>query len=215
MGKLNGQRYHFLYKSTNLINGKFYVGIHSTYNLKDGYLGSGKRLKRAVKKYGEENFKCEILEFFESREEVLLREKEIVNEQLINDPLCMNLKPGGNGGWTKEQQSKNGKNGNEKIKWLKENDLEWVKNLKKSRSEGHKLSYKNGRKPVTVNWTSKKHKEETKRKIGVANSINQMGKNNSQYGTCWINNGKEVKKIKKEELQFWLNKNWIQGRKSG
>ena len=210
MGKLNGQRYHFLYKSTNLINGKYYVGVHSTYNLKDGYLGSGKRLLRAVKKYGEQNFKCEILEFFEKREELLKREKEIVNEQLIKDPLCMNLQLGGNGGWTKEQQSENGKALSKK---LKEN-FEFKKIFSEKRSLINKNEHKNGIRKCSIKnyWKGKKHKEETKNKIGNANSIKQKGEKNSQYGTCWIKKEKECKKIKKENLQNWINQGWIRGR---
>ena len=54
-------KYHIIYKTTNLINGKIYVGMHSTDNLNDGYLGSGWILKQAIKKYGKENFKGEVL----------------------------------------------------------------------------------------------------------------------------------------------------------
>lgn len=36
-------KYHYLYKTTNLITNEFYIGVHSTYDLKDGYLGSGKK----------------------------------------------------------------------------------------------------------------------------------------------------------------------------
>ena len=62
-------------------------------------------------------------------------------------------------------------------------------------------------------WFGKTHKEETKRKIGTTNSIQQQGSNNSQFGTCWINNGSEVKKIKKEELPGWISQGYKQGRK--
>jgi len=45
-----------IYKTTNLINNKIYVGKHNT-SANDGYLGSGKLIKQAVKKYGKENIK--------------------------------------------------------------------------------------------------------------------------------------------------------------
>ena len=76
--------------------------MHSTSNLDDGYLGSGKRLRYAIRKYGKENFKKEILEFLPDRESLVKRESEIVNEQFIQDELCMNLTTGGSGGFTSE-----------------------------------------------------------------------------------------------------------------
>jgi hypothetical protein len=72
--------------------------MHSTDDLEDGYIGSGKRLWNAIRKHGRENFEVEHLEFFESRELLIGREKELVNEALLKDPMCMNLKPGGEGG---------------------------------------------------------------------------------------------------------------------
>src|SRR5271157_3901627 len=89
---------HFLYRVTNILNGRFYVGMHSTENVDDGYLGSGKRIKREIKKHGKENFKKKILEELPSRNALEEREAEIVNEELLRDPLCLNLKNGGEGG---------------------------------------------------------------------------------------------------------------------
>ena len=57
-------RYSILYKTTNLVNGKIYIGVHSTDNLDDGYLGSGVALLAAIKEYGKKSFKRDILKFF-------------------------------------------------------------------------------------------------------------------------------------------------------
>lgn len=64
-------------------------------------------------------------------------------------------------------------------------------------------------------WKGKKHKQETKYKVKkTLKEINhQQGEKNSQFGTCWIHNNQENKKIKKDELQQWLNDGWIKGRK--
>lgn len=64
------KKYHFIYKTTNNLNGKYYIGMHSTNNLDDGYLGSGRRLRYSLNKYGNENHTREILEFKNSRDEL-------------------------------------------------------------------------------------------------------------------------------------------------
>ena len=58
-----------------------------------------------------------------------------------------------------------------------------------------------------------KHNELTKQKIGEANSVKQKGELNSQFGTCWITNNTENKKIKKIELEKYFALGWIKGRK--
>ena len=89
------RKYHFLYKITNLVNQKYYIGVHNTDNLEDGYLGSGFAIQRALEKYGPSNFKREIISFFNSSEEAFLAEEKIVTEELIKDPNCYNLILGG------------------------------------------------------------------------------------------------------------------------
>ena len=211
------KKYHYIYKTTNLINGKFYIGMHSTNDLNDGYLGSGTRLRYSLNKYGEKNHQIKRLEFFSDREKLRNREIEIVNESLLKDPSCMNLTFGGtgNGNWmgpnkNSEVQRKKGIKGRKKIKWLSKNDPEWSKKTSINRSKAQLKTYKNGRIPITPDRTGKPHKQETKNKIGRANSIKQKGKLNSQYGTHWITNEKESKKIHKGDN---IPNDWRKGRK--
>lgn len=89
---------HYVYQITNNINGKYYLGAHSTENLDDGYMGSGKLIIAAIKKYGVENFTKTILEFFDTREEALAKEAELVTREEVDDPNCYNIKGGGEGG---------------------------------------------------------------------------------------------------------------------
>lgn len=96
MNSINEKQYNYFYKTTNLINGKFYYGIHSTDRLNDGYKGSGKVLKAAFKKHGKSNFQKEIIAFYPTRKEASDHEASIVTEELINDKMCYNCVGGGN-----------------------------------------------------------------------------------------------------------------------
>ena len=93
----NLAKYHYFYKITNNINNHFYYGVHNTDDLEDGYMGSGTRLHYAYKKYGIENFTKEILKYFDTSEEAFEYEFNTVNEELVRDPNCYNIKCGGSG----------------------------------------------------------------------------------------------------------------------
>jgi hypothetical protein len=90
--------FHTVYKTTNLVNGKYYFGYHKTNNVQDGYLGSGKYLKNAIAKYGEENFKKDVLFTYMDAESAFGKESELV-DAFRNSPFCMNLRQGGSGGF--------------------------------------------------------------------------------------------------------------------
>lgn len=91
--------FYILYKITNEINNKFYIGIHKTTNIHDDYYGSGHKIKAAIEKYGKNNFKKEILQVFTNGTEAFKREKELVTEALVKDNNCYNIKEGGHGGF--------------------------------------------------------------------------------------------------------------------
>lgn len=84
-----------VYKVTNVINSKEYIGIHATENPYDDYLGSGVRIKLALKKYGKENFKKEILFVFDNPEDMIAKEAELVNEEYVKRDDTYNLVSGG------------------------------------------------------------------------------------------------------------------------
>lgn len=90
--------FRYVYKTTCIITGRFYIGKHTSHTIDNEYLGSGKLLKYSVAKYGTDNHVKEILKFANSLEELNLLEEQIIDE-FLNTDLCMNLKPGGSGGW--------------------------------------------------------------------------------------------------------------------
>jgi len=89
---------YIIYKTTNILDRKYYVGCHCTEDENDNYLGSGKHLNYAIKKYGRENFVKEVLHIFENKQDMFDKEKEIVSKDFVNDPMTYNLKVGGSGG---------------------------------------------------------------------------------------------------------------------
>ena len=94
--------YGYIYKTTCLINNKIYVGQHkwSGPKIDPKYLGSGKILKEAIKVYGKENFKCEVLEWCESFDELNKRERYWEHLYGLPDPkreIGYNITIGGQG----------------------------------------------------------------------------------------------------------------------
>ena len=199
------------------MDGKIYIGAHSTNDLDDDYFGSGKHLKRAIKKYGQESFEKTYIGFFNSMEEMFEHEAKIVNEEFVSRADTYNLTIGGDDGLiylnktgknhlhdNRENSLKNLEKGTE-ARRKKLADPEFQKILPKLISEGLKKHYENN----PYHFTGKKHTEETKRKIGGAASKHQKGKGNSQYGTMWITDGLANRKIKKDGT---IPSGWTRGR---
>lgn len=205
-------KYHFTYKTVNLINGKYYVGMHSTSNLEDGYLGSGKRFRYSLNKYGKENFKREILEFFENKEKLIEAEINMITEEMLQDPLCMNIMKGGKGGFINDEVQFKWSQAGGKANWkkLKANPKLYALHQKRS-SRMFKKTHKLGK--INYNtFEGKKHTEETKKKLSEITKAN-LKINNGSLNTCWIHNENESIKIKKKELKKYLKQGWIKGRK--
>ena len=211
-------KYYTIYKVTNLINGKFYIGKHITSDLEDDYMGSGNLIKRAIEKYGIVNFSKEYLEILDSKAKMNLAEKIYV----INDlEVSYNLCPGGHGGFgyinknnlsggcISNNSRKNMIYGSLKFVSLLKTDEKFKIAFSQAVSNGVKQTYINGRKPSkAINSLAAINKK----KETFVKTKHQQGSKNSQFGTCWITNGQENKKIKKEDLDNWLEIGYYKGR---
>ncbi len=207
------KKYHFTYKTTNLINKRYYLGMHSTNRLDDGYIGSGKRLYYELNKYGKENFKFEILKQFNSREQLVEAETSLISEEVLKDPNCLNMVVGGSGG--------NVGKGGEHLGgdcWAAANKYWKTEEGFKKKSETAKKVAKRRIQEGTWNvfqkgnqvWKGRKHTPETIEKMKETKKGHGKGINNSQFGKCWITNEVESKKIHKGEL---IPEGWRLGRK--
>jgi group I intron endonuclease len=189
--------------TTNLLNGMYYVGSHQTDDLNDGYLGSGKHLKRAIAKYGRENFKIEILHFLLSKEEMFNVEREIVNELFVKNPLTYNLKIGGSGGNPGIVGAFKGRTHSEETK-------EKIRNAARqqvtSEEKRKKLSKNCGMKrkeiaaKVSKSLTGRSCSNEHKKRVADAN-----------LGKILVNNGSVAKRISKDDLARHEQLGWAKG----
>lgn len=224
-------QYHYIYKTTNILTNKFYIGMHSTNVINDGYIGSGRRLWHSIQKYGKKNHKCEILEFLPNRDLLKNREKEIVNEELINEDLCMNLIMGGGGlnsiNCGSEQHIKWCKKGRKKCddiltkKYGSDFRVELAKRAHASISpEQRKISAKKANQTRLEKYGhagtmfGKQHTEKAKNKMRIAAKGKHVGEKNSQFGTTWISNpySKQCIKVNIADKEQYLNNGWINER---
>lgn len=88
-----------VYKVVNLVNGKYYIGVHRSDDYNDDYMGSGPLIKKAIEKYGKENFKKDVLFTFDNEEDAYSKERDLL-EDIWENSDCYNLNEGGKGSWS-------------------------------------------------------------------------------------------------------------------
>lgn len=209
--------YYTVYKITNQINGKIYIGTHKTEDLNDNYMGSGKYLKYSQEKHGMENFAKEILFVFDNPEDMYDKEADIVNEDFISEENTYNLKVGGFGGWdyvneniTPERRIELCSMGGNTCNIGLENHGKIISNAlkEKYKDENVKIRRYGGQQL----FKGKKHSEETKKIMSDKAKENSKGQLNSQYGKMWIHSLIENRstRINKGDP---IPDGWIKGRK--
>jgi group I intron endonuclease len=190
---------NFVYITTNLINGKQYVGSHDG-DENDSYLGSGKIIKYSIKKYGKEKFKRKIIKYCKINDNLKLEEKYILRYNTLI-PNGYNISPTGgvhkNGGKLSEETKR-------KISQTKKGTAPWNKGKefseeskeKMSKSHLGKLKSKETKKKMSDFQKGRIKSEAEKENI----SKSKKGKNNPMYGKIPWNRGLKLKNRKNESF---------------
>ena len=213
---------YYLYQITNKLNGKIYVGVHKTVNLNDGYMGSGKVIKRAIEKHGVGNFEKVILETFDSAEEMYAKEKDVVTDEFLARDDVYNLRRGGHGGF-------------DHINTLSEMTAVRINNASslpiEHKVRGGKAVWENNRekweqnpelrnsafRDSTILQEMRKRAQSDEAKLKRRNTFkevgHQQGSKNSQFGSCWIYHDLiGNRKCKKDLLPEYIEQGWVKGR---
>lgn len=141
--------HYLIYKITNRINGKIYIGQHQTEDLNDDYMGSGKGICRAIKKYGKENFTKEILFYCTDWETMNSMEEMLVDNEFVSRKDTYNMKTGGSCGILSEEVRRRISES------MKGKPAPWNSHPKSEET----------RKKISDIKKGKQHSEETRRKI--------------------------------------------------
>jgi group I intron endonuclease len=205
--------FYLIYKITNKLDGKIYIGSHKTKNINDDYMGSGKYLNHAYKKHGIENFIKEILFVYDNAKDMYTKEAELVNEDFLAEANTYNLKKGGFGGFDYINNIGLNNKANQCSKGGKKVSTNGGGFKGKTHSEDTKkyLSKILTRRPGTFNGRT--HTDSTKQQMRDVKKGTGLGKANSQFGTVWITNGKENLKIQKDKISKYYDLGYSKGRK--
>lgn len=189
-------RHNIVYRITNVINNKIYIGVHKTDNLDDGYMGSGKVIKNAIKKHGIQNFNKEVLFDYPAYYMALEKEKELVDDTFLKREDVYNLRRGGDGGFDfinknlLQNTTRNTQKRKERLPKMKKS----FRNLYNNSEGFRKILSENGKKGSEKvlekypegTFKGRKHTPETRKKI----SDSKRGKQTtSTLGKHWFTNG--------------------------
>lgn len=176
-----------VYKTTNMINDKIYIGVHHVIqNRPDYYLGTGKLILAAIKKHGKENFKRETLYEFKTSEEAFSKEAEIVNEKFLSRSDVYNLIMGGRGGTIHTDETK-------------------AKISAANRNRIYKPVSSESKIKMSITHKGKKLSSEHRKKIGEAGKGRKLSKTHIQSITASLRGVPRTEKDKKSMREAFFN----------
>lgn len=188
--------YYIVYKTTNKINNKIYIGIHTQIGVEfDGYLGSGLILRKAILKYGEENFHRETLFEYDNLQDSRDKERELVTEEFCIGIDNYNISVGGTGGhttagYTEEELDISNQKRNLSLR------LSWIANLTEEKLEQYRTNFKKIR--IQPDNSGMVHSEQS-----------CLNMSNGRLGLMHVTNGIDNKMVFESEL---LPDGWYMGR---
>jgi len=190
-----------VYKTTNLINGKFYIGTHKTKDPNDIYLGSGKLLKKAIEKYGVDSFKKEVLFIFDNPEAMFAKEAEIVTAEFLAENNTYNLKLGGEGGFdwiNSNEHASTWKTVAGRQSRRKHPNAHRPQDTRQKLSVATKRRHEDGKITLSDSFTfqGRNHTAATKH-LMAEKGRRRIGRDNPSFGTKWITDGVSNQKIDK------------------
>lgn len=202
-----------VYRTINLANDKIYVGVHCARVLDENYLGSGRQIEAAVRKYGRRSFRRDILFEYSTVEEAHAKEREIVTEEFCKRTDTYNINVGGKGGWA--YVNKNGR----ALHWSASQESKSLVIAKLSVA-GRRYRHTKGRK-----WMRRGNEE---RNVALSSTESYLqdgwtfgrstttpsmrGRANPQYGRRWISKDGASMKVRPEDATEYLEIGWRYGR---
>jgi group I intron endonuclease len=195
-------KYYTIYKITNKINGKYYIGKHITEDLNDDYLGSGKLIRKAIEKYGFENFEKEILKIYDNEHDMNIAESLLID---LSDKKTYNLQPGGIGSW--QYINENNLSNTEECKIKKSITMKnfWTEEKRKEKSQKMKKYFEeNGTErhseSLKERYKDPTYKEKFIKKMKLVNKDENKKKKASQkIKEKWENDLEFQEKMKKRK----------------
>lgn len=183
----------YIYKTTNLINGRIYIGQKKGSKFIPNYLGSGTALALAITKYGKENFKTEVLCWAESQDKLNSLEITTISKYRLTENLY-NIAAGGEGGDTTSANPRKKQIVKQRAKGLRA----WYASLSNDEKDQHNKKISSSKKGKSNGHIGFKHSAETIKKIAESNKKFDRS-NNEQWRAAITEAGKRKRGVPLEK----------------